>query len=695
MKQQTATVLIVIASILGLVVGGLLALFTFARYGPEQVVLMFILAAFILGGGAFALNPLFKSRAAAPTRLIEDMQIMMQSNPAHRVNVEEVTNLKDMAEAINAFADRYQTALSDQEAQIAQANASLEDERNKLGTLIAQLNEGVLVCNATGRILLYNPPARQLLAQEEAGYVGLGRSIFGVIDRNAITYALNRAKRHLTIDSNPVPVQFVGALSGGQLVQAQLNPILDRQAEMTGFILTLADVTQHGRSSGRLYGLVSQLAQQAEETASHVLAGITALQGLPEPDAEQRSTLYQQILQAAVGLQTTLTETSDQYDKELNIFDWRLEDVLVQDLLLALEDQLPVPAKIDTSATPPLWVRVDSYALVASVSQVFERLQPERKISEVLLHVASTDTQATLEIIWVDALPSTPDFEAWEETLIAGIGLNPVPLKLVIEVLKGRIEWQAKPGGKIHLQLWLPVIQPPVVSEPTASQIAASGRELPAYDFALLQQHDPDPELEQRSLSELMYTVFDTETTGLEPSSGDEIISVGAVRIVNGRLLRQEVFDRLVDPQRKLSAEATRITGISSDMLNGQPLIGSVLPEFFEFTRETVLVAHNAAFDMRFLQLKEAATGVKFKQPVLDTLLLAAIVNPTHKDYSLEMLAQRLGITVVARHSSLGDALVTGEILLKLIPLLAEKGITTLAQAQQASKENYLAQVSY
>ena len=202
-----------------------------------------------------------------------------------------------------------------------------------------------------------------------------------------------------------------------------------------------------------------------------------------------------------------------------------------------------------------------------------------------------------------------------------------------------------------------------------------------------------DPEL--ALLRELRFVVFDTETTGLSPSKGDEIISVGAVVVAQGRVVAEEVFETLVNPGIPVSAASTRIHGLTNDDLEGQPGIDETLVAFARFTEEAVLVAHNASFDMEFLKRKEGDTGIAFRQPVLCTLILSAIVHPNQSSHALDTLLTRYGIRRAGRHAALGDARMTAELLLRLLPQLEARGITTLEHAVRASRLNPLSRLKY
>ena len=346
-----------------------------------------------------------------------------------------------------------------------------------------------------------------------------------------------------------------------------------------------------------------------------------------------------------------------------------------------------------------LWIRVDSFSLLQAIAFLASRLQDHYAIRELRFRLSAEEHMAFVDLIWSGVPVSSETLYTWElEPMSIGAETTPLTLRDVIDRHGGEIWYQReKAAHRAFFRLVLPVAATPEAAPEAlaAYHQSARGDSRPEYyDFNLFNFQHAGVDLDRR-LVELAYTVFDTETTGLEPSNGDEIIQVGAVRIVNGRLLRQEIFDQLVDPRIPLKPEGIPIHGITEDMVRGQPTIDAVLPAFHEFCTDTVLVAHNAAFDMRFLQLKEDSTGVRFQQPVLDTLLLSAVIHANQESHRLESIADRLGINVIGRHTALGDAFVTGEVFLKMVGLLADMGIHTLRQALEAAQKTYLARVKY
>lgn len=178
--------------------------------------------------------------------------------------------------------------------------------------------------------------------------------------------------------------------------------------------------------------------------------------------------------------------------------------------------------------------------------------------------------------------------------------------------------------------------------------------------------------------------MLDTETTGLLPGNGDEIVQLAAVRIVNGRRVEAEVFDTLVHPGRSIPAASTQFHGITNDDVVDAPPVDQAVRRFHKFAQGAVLVAHNAAFDMAFLRRKEADIGLRFDHPVLDTVLLSALVFGEAEHHGLDALVSRLGIPLPPelRHTAIGDATATAEALLKLIPALQARGVHTFGDVQ-------------
>ncbi len=215
------------------------------------------------------------------------------------------------------------------------------------------------------------------------------------------------------------------------------------------------------------------------------------------------------------------------------------------------------------------------------------------------------------------------------------------------------------------------------------------------YNSDLFDHSAQSTDMDNVLLKDLTYVVFDTETTGLDPSGGDEIISIAGVRVYEGKINNEETFDELVNPQRNIPLTSLKIHEIYPEMLDNKLTIDKVLPMFHEFADNTILVAHNAAFDMRFLQLKEEQTGIKFNNPVLDTLLLSAVCNPKQEIHNLEDIAEKCGVEIIGRHTALGDSLVTAEVFLKLIPILEAMGIKTLGEARTISQKTELSKIKF
>ena len=152
------------------------------------------------------------------------------------------------------------------------------------------------------------------------------------------------------------------------------------------------------------------------------------------------------------------------------------------------------------------------------------------------------------------------------------------------------------------------------------------------YDFDLLHRVEATPEFGRRPLRSLTFVVFDTETTGLNPVD-DLVVSIAGVRIVNGRILTGETFNCLVNPGRPIAKASTLIHRITDDMVRDRPPIAVVLPQFKAFVGKAVLVAHNIAFDLSFLKAQEESCGIRFDNPVLDTMLLSATLHEHADDH--------------------------------------------------------------
>ena len=208
------------------------------------------------------------------------------------------------------------------------------------------------------------------------------------------------------------------------------------------------------------------------------------------------------------------------------------------------------------------------------------------------------------------------------------------------------------------------------------------------FDFDLMTPKASDG-LEATLLADLCFVPFDTETTGLSVVN-DTIVQLGAVRVLNGRIVEGEVFDSFVFPGRPIPPASTKIHRVTDKDVEGAPDIATAGRAFHHFARDAVLVAHNAPFDIGLLRKHAGEMEVEWTHPVLDTVLLSAVIFGTNEEHSLDALCERLSITIPAelRHTALGDARATAEALVTLLPLLEGKGIRTFDQLVQETRKH-------
>lgn len=179
--------------------------------------------------------------------------------------------------------------------------------------------------------------------------------------------------------------------------------------------------------------------------------------------------------------------------------------------------------------------------------------------------------------------------------------------------------------------------------------------------------------VQHRKLSDETYIVFDVETTGLS-AVYDKIIELAAVKIKNGEII--ERFERFANPHQPLTQTITELTGITDDMVADAPEINDVLKVFQDFCKDSILVAHNASFDMGFLNAGYKSAGFeKAENPVVDTLELGRFLYPEFKNHRLNTLCKKFNIDLEQHHRAIYDAEATGYLLWKMVLDAGENGI--------------------
>jgi DNA polymerase-3 subunit epsilon len=553
----------------------------------------------------------------------------------------------------------------------------------RLETILRELKEAVVVCDHNARILLYNSAAKRLFQNNEA--MGLGQSLYEVCERAPIEHTLRMLKHRATTKDRfnlaETDARFVCAtVDESILLNCRISQITSKNAQGSVFVFTFEDITSQITEMGKQGHLLETMIKNLRAPLTNLNAAAENLKNNPKMTPEIRGDFEDVIFRESAEL-TQRFEAVVQESRKITNTQWPLSDVHSADLIGCITRGFKEEDGVTVMMTGvPLWLHADSHSLMRVLECLVRFVQKTCNVSEIDMEALLGDRRVYIDIVW----KGEPIPQAAVDSMLTVSLPDTLAGMTVADVLDRHDSemWSQKHRREGYSLLRIPVPDSPRQWEVAAEPIP----ERPEfYDFSLVDRPKELGEMADRHLSSLNYVVFDTETTGLRPSEGDEILAIAAVRIVNGRILSGERFERLVKPQRPIPESSIPFLDITEDMVQQEPPIQVVLPQFKSFVNDAVLVAHNGTFDMNFFQLMEDKSGVKFENPILDTLLLSIIAADDRTDHTLESIGRWLGVDVLGSHATMGDCFVTAQIFLRLLELLEAQGITTLGEVIAAS----------
>lgn len=571
-------------------------------------------------------------------------------------------DLAPAAAAVTATLAETRNALAEA---VARETTRLAEEKARLAILLSDVPVGVLLCSGEHQMVFYNSQAIEYLG---AGATpGLDRPVFEFLREAPLRHAYARLRE--TNDVDAVSDLLCATVTGAQVLAVRMR-LLDT-GDNPGYVLTLRDVTTDLAAQAARDALMGEIFDRVRRPAANLQSIVGVMED--EPGDALGAALRQEVAK----LREAITELGSRHDASRGDRT-ALGLVRASDLADSMRARIEAGGGEARVTSDALLLRCDGFGIIALISDLALRLLGEGVAKCFSITIAEDGTGAMIDLRWQGAALGVGQLDRWlAEPLEVGIAGVTGASVLTSHATECWPEAGVAPGegaGQNSLRL-------PIHEASRAHRRPAPIPRAVVYDFDLLSRARSAHVAETR-LEDLTCVVFDTETTGLSPVGGDEIVQIAAVRLVNGRRVEGEIFNTLVNPGRTIPPGSTEVHGITDAMVADAPDISEVGARFHRFAEGAVLIAHNAPFDMAFLRRHERTIGARFDNPVLDTVLLSAVVFGQGETHSLDELAHRLGITIPeeARHTALGDTLATADAFLRMVPMLRAKGLETFGE---------------
>ncbi|NYS61339.1 3'-5' exonuclease [Vreelandella salicampi] len=626
--------------------------------GWQRIVLW--LGSFSGGGTIFLVGLLLERMLFTPLRHLQVQLARLVSNPDARDEHPPEGWLKGLGPDLR----RVHESWRDDRARLATAHAegarSAARIRQELETLLQVLETPLLLCDHHRRVMLFNQAAEDFFSGHDG--LGLGKRLETLLPSPSLQHALSQ------LPHDGTPRELLAPCD-----ERWLKVILRRVPGSDGeALLTFTDATASWSSEmGVRAELAAMLTPLRQHTASLTSAADALIQLRQRDDATDslRERLERVIEEEGATLGDSVARIGTLLD-DMQHQGERLTPMWSNDFWQALDERLDPEHRLITPIGMPAWFKGDAPALIALLASLVQHLNAYLPDNGFEGEVCLGNKRVYLDFIWRGQPLPERELAQWQQKTLESLPLSPT----VADVLRQHASdiWSLADETSGYARIRLPL--------PATERVGAPRETTPPrpefHDFGIADLPPPDDALANRSLRSLEVVAFDTETTGLELRRGDTVISLGACRVVNARLLASEVFDQKVDPKRPIPPASTAIHGLTDADVEGAPPLDIVLTRFRQYVSDAVLLAHNASFDM----LAISHHGVDFDIPVLDTLLISRALDEAIDGHDLDSLAKRydLAFPPGTRHTALGDARVTAELWLALLPRLEARGIDTL-----------------
>ncbi len=650
---------------------------SFLRMGDPEVASGFILAGAAAGLGLLGVVTwvwrLFDENVGrALDRIAAGLRAQAHAEGAGAFDPGPARYLGDLGPAAAAVSGTLAATRSALDAAVERETGRLQSEKGRLEALLSDVPAGVLLCSASHQLVFYNGPATDLLGAGAAP--GLDRKVFDSLRAAPLAHAYERLVASGEADA--VSDLMVATVDGARVLSGRMR-LLDSAGGKPGYVLTLRDVTTdlavHAGRDRLLEEIFDRIRRPAANLQTVIGVATEDGGGLGEGGPGGGGALGAAMLQEVGALASTVRELGERYDAARGA--WTvLPMTRAADLVDGLGARVEAQGQALVSRAADLILRCDGFEIVALLAGLVRRLAERGDAADFRLEIAEEGAGALLSLDWTGLPLSIGMLEGWLAEPV-----DPAAEVTGRAVLATHATECWPEAGTAAGAAGRPAIRLPIRDARHAARNIKPITRQVVYDFDLLFRPRAAAALAETPLETLTYVVFDSETTGLLPDQGDEICQIAGLRLVNGRRVAGEVFDMLVNPGRPIPARATEVHGISDAMVVDAPGVVEAVTRFHKFAEDAVLIAHNAPFDMAFLKRREIEIGRAFDNPVLDTVLLSAVVYGQTEVHSLDALSHRLGITIPeeARHTAIGDTIATAEAFLKLLPMLKGKGLVT------------------